>query len=74
MIPCITKIFVDFPEKITGVSSTPAADHLFQIMPNSEAKILPEDQAPVCHHTMAQLLFISWVRQDIQTAVAFITT
>jgi hypothetical protein len=28
MIPYIGKIFQAFPEKITGVSSTPAADHL----------------------------------------------
>jgi hypothetical protein len=31
MIPYIGKIFTAFPEKITGVSSTPAADHLFTV-------------------------------------------
>ena len=39
MIPYINKILSDFPEKITGVTSSPAADHLFQVRPASEAKI-----------------------------------
>ena len=42
MIPYIKKIFTAFPEKITGVSSTPAADHLFTVdrppKPNSFLK------------------------------------
>jgi hypothetical protein len=74
MIPYINKIIVAFPEKITGVQSTPASDHLFQIRPPSEAKLLPEEQARVFHHTTAQLLFLSRVRRDIQTTVAFLTT
>jgi len=37
MTPYINKIVAAFPEKITGVQSTPAADHLFQIRPASEA-------------------------------------
>ncbi len=36
MIPYINKIFTAFPEKITGVSSTPAADHLFTVRPPTE--------------------------------------
>jgi hypothetical protein len=74
MIPYINKILSDFPEKITGVTSSPAADHLFQVRPTSEAKILPEEQARAFHHTTAQLLFLSRVRRDIQTTVAFLTT
>jgi len=74
MIPYINKIIKAFPEKITGVQSTPASDHLFQVRPTSEAKFLPEDQARAYHHTTAQLLFLSRVRRDIQTTVAFLTT
>jgi hypothetical protein len=74
MIPYIKKIFSDFPEKITGVASTPAADHLFQVRPANETKLLPEEQARGFHHTTAQLLFLSWVCRDIQTTVAFLTT
>jgi hypothetical protein len=74
MIPYITKIIADFPEKITGVASSPAADHLFKIHPPDEARILPESQAITFHHTTAQLLYFSPVRQDIQTAVAFLAT
>ena len=74
MTPYIKKIITAFPEKITGVQSTPAADHLFQIRPESEARVLPEEQARAYHHTTAQLLFLSRVRRDIQTTVAFLTT
>jgi hypothetical protein len=74
MIPYIDKIIEAFPEKITGHTSSPAADHLFTVRPPSEAKLLPEEQAAVLHHTTAQLLFLSRVHRDIQTTVAFLTT
>ncbi len=59
-IPYLNKIFTAFPEKITGVFSTPAADHLFNVHLATEAKLLPEEQARAFHHTVAQLLFLSW--------------
>ena len=74
MIPYITKVIADFPERIMGVATSPAADHLFKICPPDEARILPESQAIAFHHPTAQLLFLSRVRWDIQTAVAFLTT
>ncbi len=74
MIPYLNKVITEFPEKITGVASTSAADHLFQIRPPIEARILPESQAIAYHHTTAQLLFLSRVHRNIQTAVAFLTT
>jgi hypothetical protein len=74
MIPYIKKILNEFPEKITGVASSPAADHLFKIRDPKEARLLPESQAIAYHHATAQLLFLSRVRRDIQTAVAFLTT
>jgi hypothetical protein len=74
MIPYTTKIIDAFPEKITGITLSPAADHLFQVHPPSDAKLLPELQAHAYHHTMAQLLFLSCVCRDIQTTVAFLTT
>ena len=61
MIQYIKKMFAAFPEKITGVSSTPAFDKLFQIRPPEEAHYLPEEQARGFHHTTAQLLFLSQV-------------
>ena len=57
-----------------GVQSTPAGDHLFQVHPANKAKFLPKEQARAFHHTTAQLLFLSRVRCDIQTTVAFLTT
>jgi hypothetical protein len=74
MIPYISKIIVAFPEKITTIASSPAADHLFQVRPPTEAQFLPEDQARAFYHTTAQLLFLSCVRRDIQTTIAFLTT
>ena len=74
MINYIEKVNDAFPETITGVQSTPAGDRLFQVRPHDEAKFLPEAQARAFHHTTAQLLFLSRVRRDIQTTVAFLTT
>jgi hypothetical protein len=74
IFPYINKIIDAFPEKITGVTSTLAADHLFVVIPSAEARLLPEDQAQVFHHTNAQLLFLSCVHCDIQTPVSFLTT
>ncbi len=57
-----------------GVAPSPAADHLFKIRDPTEARLLPESQAVAYHHTVAQLLFLSRVRRDTQTTVAFLTT
>jgi hypothetical protein len=74
MIPYISKIITGFPEKITRVSSTPAADYLFNVRPQHEASFLPEEQARSFHHTTAQLLCLSRVRRDIQPTIAFLIT
>jgi hypothetical protein len=74
MIPYISKILTGFPEKITGVSFTAAADHLFDIHPTHEALFLPEEQAQSFHHTTAQLLFLLRVCRDIKPMIAFFTT
>eukprot|EP00804_Cyclotella_cryptica_P002560 CCRYP_010401-RA/>CCRYP_010401-RA protein AED:0.15 eAED:0.13 QI:0/0/0/0.5/1/1/8/0/1350 len=79
MIKYVDKVLDDFPEAITKRSSTPAADHLFQIRDpdkvERQGKRLSEEQARHFHHTVAQLLFLSGrARRDIQTAVAFLTT
>jgi hypothetical protein len=74
IVPYINKIIDAFPEKIMGVTSTPAADHLFAVCLSAKARLLPIDQARVFHHTTAQLLFLSCVHCDIQTPVSFLTT
>ncbi len=74
MIPYINKILQAFHENITGVASSPAADHLFTIHAPTKARLLPETQAIAFHHTVAQLLFLSHVCRNIQTPVAFLTT
>jgi hypothetical protein len=75
MIMYLKNVISEFPEIITGKSATPAADHLFTIRDEKEAKPLEEEQALAFHHTVARLLFMATrVRRDIQTAVAFLTT
>jgi hypothetical protein len=75
MFKFIDDLIEEFPEPITSKAATPAADHLFKIRPEQEAKYLPEEQAALFHHFTAKLLFLSGrARRDIQTAVAFLTT
>ena len=75
MIAYIKNVIAEFPEIISGKSPMPAADHLFQIRDEKDAKPLEEERALAFHHTIAQLLFMAIrARRDIQTAVAFLTT
>ncbi len=75
MFKYLQNIIKEFLEKITRQAATPAAAHLFEIRDEKEAQLLGEEQALVFHHTMAQLLFMATrARQDIPTAVAFLTT
>jgi hypothetical protein len=73
MCKYLSSIIADFPEQITGVSATPAADHLFKV--REDGKKLSEEQPDAFHHTVYQLLFAAnRAGQDIQTAVSFLTT
>ncbi len=73
MCKYLLKVIEDFPEEITGVSATLAADHLFKM--REDGRKLSEEQADVFHHTLYQLLFAAnRACQDIQMAVSFLTT
>ena len=74
MILYLKIVINDFPEKITGVASTPVADHLFKICNLTEICPLPKSQVIAYHHTTAQLIFLTRVCCNIQTKVAFLTT
>ena len=75
MTEYIKTILADFPEEITTTKTTPAAEHLFQVREESEAQVLPEEQATAFHHAVTQLLFLSArARRDIQPVTAFLTT
>ena len=75
MIEYIKNIITDFPEEITAIWTSPAADHLFTVMVESPVKPLLKEQTKAFHHTTAQLLFLSArVQQDIQPSMAFLTT
>ena len=72
MCKYLSKVIEDFPEEITGVSATPAADHLFKV--REDGRKLSEEQADVFHHRVYQLLFAAnRARRDIQTVVSFLT-
>jgi len=69
MIPYLKNVIADFPELVVRKAATPAADHLFVIRDEKEARPLEEERALAFHHTVAQLLFMSTrARRDIQTA------
>jgi hypothetical protein len=71
----LKSVIAEFPEMITGKAAMPAANHLFTVRDKKEARALEEERAPVFHHTVAQLLFMSTkARCDIQMAVKFLTT
>ncbi len=64
----------EFSEATTGRAATLAAARLFEIRDEKDAILLNKEQALAFHHMVAQLLFMAMrVRQDIQTAVAFLT-
>ena len=72
MIPYLKNVIAEFPEIILGKFPTPAADHLFKIRDEKDAKPLEEERLLAFHHTVAQLLFMATrARRDIQTAAAF---
>jgi hypothetical protein len=75
MVKYLTNVIEGFPELIVGKAATPAGDRLFDIRDVKEARPLDEERAIAFHHTTAQSLFMAArARQDIQTAVAFLTT
>ncbi len=75
MFKYLQEVIDNFPEVIRGQAATPAAAHLFKVRDEKEAQPLKEEQVLAFHHTIAQLLFMATrARQDIQTAVAFLTT
>ena len=75
MVPYIDKVHEDFPEAIEKSAPAPHNDYLFKIRAEDEAVYLPEEQAVLFHHSVAQLLFLACrARRDIQVSVAFLTT
>eukprot|EP00957_Ditylum_brightwellii_P113285 8637872-Ditylum_brightwellii.AAC.1 len=73
MIDYIKEIIKDFPEVVKGSVTTPAADHLFNV--NKNGVKLDEKAARQFHTSTTKLLFLcKRARQDVQTAVAFLTT
>jgi transposase-like protein len=75
MFKYLNNVIENFPEIICRRAATPAHDKLFEIRDNEEVKKLNKEQALAFHHTVAQLLFMATrARQDIQTAMAFLTT
>jgi hypothetical protein len=74
-MPDLTKeVLKQIPKDLqTGPSSTPAANHLFQV--NRSAAKLNTENKDLFHRMTAQLLYLSKrARPDLQTAVSFLTT
>ncbi|KAG7352856.1 reverse transcriptase RNA-dependent DNA polymerase [Nitzschia inconspicua] len=61
------------PTMATGPSTTPAANHLFEV--NNKAAKLSMQDSDLLHRLTTQLLYLcKRARPDLQTAVAFLTT
>ncbi len=74
-IKYIKLIIDEFPEDIKRTQATPAADYLFTVRDESEARPLPEEQAVYFHHAVAQLNYLATgSRRDIHPCVAFLMT
>ena len=73
MIDYVQKMLDSLPDDMTGESSTPASNHLFEV--NPEATKLDEATSDMFHHNTAKLLFLcKRARPDTQTAVSFLCT
>jgi len=69
----IKQLLEEVPYDMEGIAKKPAACHLFNI--NDGARNLPEEKAHLFHHIVAKLLYLCpSMRQDIQTAMAFLCT
>jgi len=53
----IDKMLAELPSDMNGVSTTPAALHLFNV--DDGAEKLDEDRAQLFHHLVAKLLYLS---------------
>ena len=74
VMPYINEMLRDFSQEVVRTTSTPAADHLFEVRNSKKAPKLPVEQAIAFHHNIAKLFFVSnQARLDIQTCVALIT-
>jgi hypothetical protein len=73
MTEYVRKILDEMPADMSGTATSPAADHLFQIVDGIE--LLDAATSDFFHATVAKLLFLcKRGRPDIQTAIAFLCT
>ena len=76
MFKYLKNVIEEFPEIIHGRAAMPAHDKLFEIRDNEDAKKLNEERVGSIPPHGGQLLFVAMrrARQEIQTAVACLTT
>ena len=69
----LQNLLEDLPKHFDGDSTTPAAEHLFDVNDNSTK--LSEEHAIFFHTIVYKLLLLcKRARPNIQTAIAFLTT
>ena len=55
MVPYVKESIKNYPEEVRVLTAaTPAAEHLFQVRNQQEAKSLPEKQAIQFHHNVME--------------------
>ena len=58
MTKYLHKIIEELTESLRGTKASPAGDHMLTVREDGKRKLLPEEQARIFHHTVAQLLFL----------------
>ena len=58
MIKYLSQILTNFSERLGDPVESLAADHLFQVQDEKEAKSLTKKKTQEFHHVIAQLLFL----------------
>ena len=68
----IDDILIGLPEDMNGVTTSPAADHLFKT--RSDAPKLNKERAELFHSVTAQIIFLAKRnRPDLQTVISILT-
>jgi hypothetical protein len=74
MTPYVKSMIEDFPDKLSGKTMTPWNENLFKVDPTSK-RLVDSERAKIFHTFVMKGMFLcKRGRQDIQPAIAFMTT
>ena len=75
MVDDLKGVMEDFPEVITGRSTSLSANCLFQVSPEDERALLDNEQATPFHYMVPHMLFVTpRSKKDIKISIYFLCT